>query len=703
MSSPRQAGTLLLLLGGTLACGKDPTKPRVPTTVQAVAGDGQTGPAGQALPQAIQFKVSDAQGPIPKVPVAFIVTGGGGSVSRALDSTNASGIVSVNWIIGVATGANILSAAVTGLTPGTATATGVAGPAAAIIPTAGNAQFAIVGHSVPIAPTARVTDAFGNPVSGVTVTFAVQGGGGSVTGATPISGADGRATLGSWTLGTGAGQNTLLTSVPGGVNATFTAVGTPATLTVITGNSQTVNAGTAVPILPAVQAVDGTGQPLAGVSVTFVVATGNGLVSGAAQTTAANGIATVGSWIVGLAPGVNQLRIQTPGLPAVTVSATGVAATPANLTAISPTSQTAFLGNFVTLLPRVRVTDAPGNPVAGQAVTFAIQSGGGRIVAGHAMSDFNGETSLPSWRVGPTDPLNTVDASVQGLPPVTFTVNAGTAPQPVFQIEVRYNGTPPTTAQKAAFDSATAKWGRIIIAHLPSVAINEPASSGGCYPALNETIQDLVIFANLVKIDGAGGVLGRAGPCLLRDQGFLTIVGQMEFDTDDLATLEQSGQLSDVITHEMGHVLGFGTIWDQDLLNLLTGRGSSDPFFTGPSAQSAFTGLNAPNLFYHSIPVPVENSGGAGTRDAHWRESILGSELMTGFLNRGTNPLSPISAAQFRDMGYVVNDAAADAYSFSAAIRAATEIPLRLNEAPMAGPMLVLNRTGRIIRAIPRK
>ena len=43
----------------------------------------------------------------------------------------------------------------------------------------------------------------------------------------------------------------------------------------------------------------------------------------------------------------------------------------------------------------------------------------------------------------------------------------------------------------------------------------------------------------------------------------------MQFDTADLATMEANGSLVDVITHEMGHVLGFGTIWTD--LNLLTG------------------------------------------------------------------------------------------------------------------------------------
>lgn len=41
---------------------------------------------------------------------------------------------------------------------------------------------------------------------------------------------------------------------------------------------------------------------------------------------------------------------------------------------------------------------------------------------------------------------------------------------------------------------------------------------------------------------------------------------------------------------------------------------------------------------------------------------------MTGFLNRGSNPLSRISVGSLADLGYVVNVAAADGYSFRAAL-----------------------------------
>jgi hypothetical protein len=153
------------------------------------------------------------------------------------------------------------------------------------------------------------------------------------------------------------------------------------------------------------------------------------------------------------------------------------------------------------------------------------------------------------------------------------------------------------------------------------------------------------------------GILGQAGPDFLRLGSFLPIHGIMEFDTADLANMEQSGLLRDVILHEMGHVLGFGTIWD--LKGLLSGAGGPNPRFVGSQATQQYRAIFNTN----ETSVPVENTGGAGTRDGHWRESIFKNELMTGYADPPPNPLSRITAASMADLGYVVNLNAADPYS----------------------------------------
>ena len=135
----------------------------------------------------------------------------------------------------------------------------------------------------------------------------------------------------------------------------------------------------------------------------------------------------------------------------------------------------------------------------------------------------------------------------------------------------------------------------------------------------------------------------------------------MAFDTADLAQMEAGGTLNDVIAHEMGHVLGIGTLWRDRAL--LRGARGPNPVFVGPHAMAAYGGLTggAP------APVPVANTGGAGTRDAHWREADFGHELMSGFIAATGNPISRVTAASLEDLGYVVNLDAAEPYSLPSA------------------------------------
>src|SRR5690606_7190249 len=101
-----------------------------------------------------------------------------------------------------------------------------AGAAAKIAKDDGDEQTGTVGAALPVAPTVLVTDASGNPVSGVSVTFAVTGGGGSLSGSgTGSTNASGIATAPAWTLGTTPGTNTLTATSAGlsGSPVTFTA------------------------------------------------------------------------------------------------------------------------------------------------------------------------------------------------------------------------------------------------------------------------------------------------------------------------------------------------------------------------------------------------------------------------------------------------------------------------------------------------
>lgn len=99
--------------------------------------------------------------------------------------------------------------------------------ATALAVAGGDNQQAEAGSAVATAPTVRALNASQQGVAGVQVTFTVDAGGGAITNAQAITGADGTASAGQWTLGNSAGPNTLRASATGLVPVTIHAIATP--------------------------------------------------------------------------------------------------------------------------------------------------------------------------------------------------------------------------------------------------------------------------------------------------------------------------------------------------------------------------------------------------------------------------------------------------------------------------------------------
>ena len=217
---------------------------------------------------------------------------------------------------------------------------------------------------------------------------------------------------------------------------------------------------------------------------------------------------------------------------------------------------------------------------------------------------------------------------------------------------------PPTTDQRRFFETAAAKWQTILVGDVPDATGTIPARSCGNgirTPSFKGTVDDILIDVLLEPIDGPGAVLGSAGPCLARNADLLSLYGVMRFDTDDLAFLQQNNVLDEVVVHEMGHVLGIGTLWNFGR-TLLQGT-TTDPRFVGPNAIAGFHEVGG-----RGATVPVEEDGGPGTRFGHWDDETFDAELMTGFIGLGESPLSIMTIGSMADLGYVVNNSAADSY-----------------------------------------
>jgi hypothetical protein len=338
--------------------------------------------------------------------------------------------------------------------------------------------------------------------------------------------------------------------------------------------------------------------------------------------------------------------------------------------------------------------------VQGEPVTFSVVAGGGMVFGGSVLSDADGLARPSRWMLGPNAGANTLRATMRTVT-ADFAATAA-APSP-FNMVLRYINVP-TRRQQDAFEAAWLRWRSIITGDLSDLDFASQPLAGPCSgvnQTLNELVDDLIIYVNLAPIDGPGQVLGSAGPCRLRNSNLIPGVGVMTFDTADLPNLDAQGQLNNVILHEMGHVLGIGTIWGSQYKNLLNGGGTDSSSFDGVQAKGAwqsFGGLPAGSR------VPVENcvgltNCGAGTRDGHWRELVFRTELMTGYLNGGgPNPLSRLTILSLQDLGYQVDVSLADNYALPTSIEAGNGVrgaitsagPLiAMIEAPLPEPIVV--------------
>jgi hypothetical protein len=314
-----------------------------------------------------------------------------------------------------------------------------------------------------------------------------------------------------------------------------------------------------------------------------------------------------------------------------------------------------------------------------------LYSSGGTRLANSQSSTNNEQISL-SGRAAGTYYVHVLGYGGATTPSYSLQIDPGTqttTPPPAtggsFDIQFRFSGL--TAAQQAIFEQAAAKWESVITGDLPSATYN------------GVSVDDLLIDASGAAIDGPGKILGQAGPDAFRNGSGLPYHGDMEFDSADLASMISNGTMLSVIEHEMGHVLGIGTLWSSK--GLLVGASTTNPIFIGAQATAAYNSIFGTS----ASGVPVENTGGSGTRNAHWRESILGSELMTGWVGPGTNlPMSRITIGSLADIGYTVNVAAADnftpAIASSGALLATTTTTGSSSGSLRADPSILLSLHG---------
>ncbi len=397
-----------------------------------------------------------------------ILTGGGALGGTATVNTNAGGLAAFAGlsITGTA-GARTLLFTGTGLTPDTSTAVGVtAGVATQIAINSANGQAAIVNTAVAAPPSVLVRDVSGNPVSGVSVTFAVASGGGSIVPVAPATtNASGIASLTSWTLGTLATSNTV-TATSGtltGSPVTFTATGTAGAATQLqmaTQPSPTALSGAAFVTQPAVRLADAFGNLVntTGTGITAAINTGTGTLGGTLTVNTATGVTTFTNLSLTGGAGAFTLRFTSGALTLVTSNTITLSAGAATqLAMVVQPSATAQNAIAFAQQPTVQVQDAAGNPVAGvRSVTASIATGGGTLGGVVTINtDAAGLATFAGLSITGTVGARTLSFASTGLTSATSASVALTAGAPTqMAISGAGNGQSATAGSAVAVDPA---------------------------------------------------------------------------------------------------------------------------------------------------------------------------------------------------------------------------------------------------------
>lgn len=703
------------------------------------SGEGQTGTVGQALAQPLQVLVSDLFGnPIVGTTVGFAVTSGGGSVTTSA-TTNASGVASAIWTLGLTGGTQTVNATLAGVagSPLTFTATAVAGAATQLVvrtqppttitsgvntasiqveardangllatgfgglvtisvetgPTGGaflgttsgaaiggiasisgfsmdkagtytirasatglsgavsNSVTVVAGAAVFIAEAGgqnqvgtvgqalaqplkvRVTDQYGNAVSGFNVAFAVSTNGGTLSTPTPTNAAGETSVI--WTFGTTTGSHqvtataTGLTNSPIIFNATANA-GAASALAITTQPALAQTAGTAGTAI-VVQARDAGGNLASGFNgaVTMSIFSGpsGATIIGTTVQNAVAGVATFSGVSFDKA-GSYVLAFTSSGLTGTQSNSFVVnAAAAANLSKSAGDAQSGTVNQPLATPLQVLVTDIQGNPVSGVTVVFTVASGGGSITTA-APTALNGHTTAV-WTLGSTVGAQTVQAAATGLSgsPVTFTATAaaGSGASLVF------------TTQPAATQTAGLSAGGIVV-EARDASGNLATSFTGAVTLTTATAPSGTTIFGTATVNAVGGVASFTGISFSK-AGAYTITASasgMSSATSNAFTVNPSADVAlNVFVQPGGAVSGLD-LTAQPVVQILDNFGNltastasvSAAIFSGTGTLVGTVTRAAVNGIASFTDLRVN---GSGTHSLRFTSSGLASATSTNF------------------------------------------------------------------------
>ena len=320
------SGTTSSLSGGT-------SLPPGPRKLFIVSGYNQTGLIGEPLAEPFVVRVRDReQGnkPLEGVQVIFTVLTGGGSLSTTTAITDIRGLAKSTLTLGNEPGTNtveVRAAGVSKVVTFSAEATLLSPTPTSLSIISGDNQEGLTGESLTNPLVTEVRDQHGAPMAGVTVTFTVLTGSGTLSVETVMTDANGRAES-TLTFGTDPGTVTVEARVEARVEASVEGISqtvvfnaeatlpppTPTGLSIISGDNQKglTDEPLATPFI--VQVHDQYGNPIEGVPVTFTVSETDGMLSDTVATTNANGEAK-STLNFGTEAGTYTVEVSAEGIP----------------------------------------------------------------------------------------------------------------------------------------------------------------------------------------------------------------------------------------------------------------------------------------------------------------------------------------------------------------------------------------------------
>jgi Bacterial Ig-like domain (group 1) len=321
--TPGSAGTITITAsatGYTSASFTETVTSSAGKVLSATAGNNQSGLVNTKLPVSLTVTATNNGSPVEGVAVTFSA-GGIGVLGTPSGSTNSSGVFASTYTLPSTAQTVTITATATGYTSATFTETATANTVTAIALVSGGRQTGTVGTTLPDPIIFRAKNASGLGVEGASISFNDGGVGGTFTPNPATTASNGEATT-SYTLPTVPKTSITITASDGSISAATSersVAGSPANLTIVSGNNQSAKPKTRLSEKLVVSVTDEYGNPISGVTVNFTDNGADGTFSSSAPVTTANGQASTG-YTTG------------PKAGTVTISATTSTLGPANFT-----------------------------------------------------------------------------------------------------------------------------------------------------------------------------------------------------------------------------------------------------------------------------------------------------------------------------------------------------------------------------------